>query len=384
MNELALFAGAVGGILGGKLLGWQIVCAVELDAYAASVLAQRQNDRLLEPFPIWSDIRSFDGRPWRGIVDVISGGFPCQDISAAGKGAGIKGKRSGLWVEMARIIDEVRPRFVFVENSPILTSRGLDRVLGDLAEMGYDARWGVLGAVDVGAPHKRDRIWIIANTIGQSLRSETIENVESEITKRSKLGLHGGNRNVANTSGQRSGRWSESTGWEARTEINRHNETAAFMANAESERAGNVSQNIRKTDRKIDTPNNTSRHCRGIDWEERQTMANTTSQRPLPTAHPGIYSEKASRRPWHEQPERCCCNVSDTDRARLEKRESECGNNGKEFASTVGANWWTVEPGVGRVAHGVANRVDRLRCIGNGQVPQCAAEAWRLLSKVQN
>ena len=163
MNELALFAGAGGGILGGKLLGWRTVCAVEIEPYAASVLVARQNDGILAPFPIWDDVRTFDGRPWRGIVDVVSGGFPCQDISAAGNGAGIDGARSGLWVEMARIVGEVQPRFVFVENSPILTSRGLGRVLGDLAAMGFDARWGVVSAADCGAPHLRERIWIVAN-----------------------------------------------------------------------------------------------------------------------------------------------------------------------------------------------------------------------------
>jgi DNA (cytosine-5)-methyltransferase 1 len=172
LRELALFAGAGGGILGGHLLGWRTVCAVEWDAYAASVLVARQNDGCLPPFPIWDDVQTFDGRPWRGIIDVVSGGFPCQDISCAGKGAGIEGERSGMWVEMARIISEVRPRYVFVENSPMLTSRGLGRVLGDLATMGYDARWGVLGASDVGSPHRRERIWIVADSkmSGQSPR----------------------------------------------------------------------------------------------------------------------------------------------------------------------------------------------------------------------
>ena len=166
VNELALFAGAGGGILGGHLLGWRPVCAVEFNPYAASVLAQRQNDGLLPPFPIWDDVRTFDGHPWRGRVDVVSGGFPCQDISAAGKGGGIDGARSGLWREMARIIGEIQPRFVLVENSPMLTVRGLGRVLGDLAQMGFDARWGVLGAAHVGAPHLRERIWILADADG--------------------------------------------------------------------------------------------------------------------------------------------------------------------------------------------------------------------------
>lgn len=163
LRELALFAGAGGGILGGVLLGWRTVCAVEINGYAASVLVSRQNDGTLPPFPIWDDVRTFDGRPWYGVVDVISGGFPCQDISAAGKGAGIEGAKSGLWSEFARIISEVRPLYVFVENSPMLTRRGIHQILGDLAEMGFDAKWGVLGADNVGAPHIRKRIWIVAN-----------------------------------------------------------------------------------------------------------------------------------------------------------------------------------------------------------------------------
>ncbi|MBF8642303.1 DNA cytosine methyltransferase [Pseudomonas luteola] len=169
MNELALFAGAGGGILGGHLMGWRTVCAVECDAYAAQVLAQRQNDRALPAFPIWSDVCSFDGRPWRGLVDVVSGGFPCQDISIAGNGKGIDGARSGLWREMARIIGEVRPGWVFVENSPMLVGRGLAMVLGDLAELGYDAEWSCLSASDCQAPHQRDRIWIVAHSSSQGL-----------------------------------------------------------------------------------------------------------------------------------------------------------------------------------------------------------------------
>ena len=162
MNELHLFAGTGGGILGGMLLGHTCVCAVEIEPYCRKVLLQRQRDGMLPKFPIWDDVRTFDGKPWRGKVDIICGGFPCQDISCAGKGAGIEGERSGLWSEFARIIGEVRPRYAFVENSPMLAVRGLGRVLGDLSEIGYDARWCVMGADDVGAPHVRKRMWILA------------------------------------------------------------------------------------------------------------------------------------------------------------------------------------------------------------------------------
>jgi len=165
MNELALFAGAGGSILAGKLLGWRTVCAVEIDAYARSVLLARQRDGILEPFPVWDDVCTFDGKPWSGHVDVITAGFPCQDISSAGKGAGIEqGERSGLWSEAARIIGEILPSFALLENSPMLTHRGLGIVLRDLAEMGYDAEWGVFTAAECGFQHKRERMFIVAHS----------------------------------------------------------------------------------------------------------------------------------------------------------------------------------------------------------------------------
>jgi len=174
VNELALFAGGGGSILAAHLLGWRTVCAVELDAGARQILLDRQRDGILERFPIWDDVRTFDGRAWRGCVDVVTGGFPCQDISQCGAGAGIEGERSGLWVEMARIIREVRPRIVLVENSTMLTSRGLGRVLGDLAGMGMDARWGVFRASSVGAAHHRARFYLAAYPYGTKLEGMDI------------------------------------------------------------------------------------------------------------------------------------------------------------------------------------------------------------------
>lgn len=162
LRTFHLFAGAGGGILADILLGHIPVGACEIEKYPRDVLLARQRDGIFPKFPIWDDIKTLDGKPWRGLVDVVCGGFPCQDISAAGKGAGLSGERSGLWSEMARVIGEIQPAYAFVENSPMLTSRGLGVVLGDLAEMGYDARWGVYGADDVGACHHRKRIWILA------------------------------------------------------------------------------------------------------------------------------------------------------------------------------------------------------------------------------
>ena len=177
MREMHLFAGAGGGILGGMLLGHTPVCAVEIDAYCQSVLKSRQLDGSLPQFPIFGDITQFDGTPWRNQVDVVAGGFPCTDVSVAGLLEGIDGASSGLWREMARVVRQVEPVHCFVENVPGLLVRGMDRVLGDLADLGFDARWTVLSASDVGAPHIRRRVWILGthpdrevpNTSGEGL-----------------------------------------------------------------------------------------------------------------------------------------------------------------------------------------------------------------------
>ena len=164
MRELHLFAGAGGGILGGILLGHTCVCAVEIEPYRRKVLLQRQRDGILPRFPIWDDIRTFDGRPWLGLVDIVAGGFPCQDIAPSSKTrTGLDGERSGLWTEMRRVVCEIGPTFVLVENSAIITSAGLGRILSDMASMGYDARWGVFSAADVGARHERERMFLLAH-----------------------------------------------------------------------------------------------------------------------------------------------------------------------------------------------------------------------------
>jgi DNA (cytosine-5)-methyltransferase 1 len=275
VNELALFSGAGGGILGGHLLGWRTVCAVEWEAYPASVLCARQNDGLLESFPIWDDVQTFDGKPWQGIVDVVSGGFPCQDISAAGKGDGLDGERSGMWKEMARIIGEVRPKYTFIENSPMLTFRGLERVLADLASMGFDAEWGVLSAADVGANHRRERIWIVGKSTEQS----------------------------------------------------------RFFSHAMYDRNRRRQQQSQSI--------------------EKKNISNTTS---IGSSGQGEFKQPISSK-------------------KIKNRETS------ELKYGSSSDFWAVEPNVGRVANGMADRVDRLKAIGNGQVPLCAATAWRLLKE---
>jgi len=160
MRMLDLFSGIGGFALAAEWV-WKedldIVGFCEIDKYCQKVLAKHWSD-----VPIYDDITKLDGRQFKNI-DLITGGFPCQDISAAGRGAGIKeGTRSGLWSEMHRIISDIRPRFTLIENVPMLTIRGGSRVISDLAEIGMDAEWKIIGADEVGAWHRRKRIWIAA------------------------------------------------------------------------------------------------------------------------------------------------------------------------------------------------------------------------------
>src|SRR5215831_14699037 len=160
MNVLDLFSGIGGFSLGLERAGMRTVAFCEIDPYCQAILRRHWPN-----VPIFDNVGTFhiaaidyDFPP----INVICGGFPCQDISVAGKGAGIDGAQSGLWSQYARIIGEVRPRYVIVENVAALLGRGLERVLGDLAALGFNAEWHCIPASAVGAPHRRDRIWIVA------------------------------------------------------------------------------------------------------------------------------------------------------------------------------------------------------------------------------
>lgn len=172
MNELALFAGAGGGLLASRILGWRTICAVEYDRHRRDVLIARQDDGSLEPFPIWDDIRTFDGLPWRGRVDVVSGGFPCQAYSTAARG---KNNADDLWPEMRRVVAETAPRHVFAEN---VARRAIDAAADDLKAMGYETRCIALSASDLGADHARPRYWLAAHA---DRHSELLGTVDAEM-----------------------------------------------------------------------------------------------------------------------------------------------------------------------------------------------------------
>lgn len=176
MNELSLFSGAGGGVYGSKLLGWKTVWYVEWGGYCQKVIAQRIKDAIFDEAPIFTDVREFAqsgaARAYRGFVDVVSGGFPCQPFSVAGKRKASDDSRD-MWPATMDVIKAVKPPIVYLENVPGLLSATVDdgtgrlihyfgTILRDLAESGYDVKWCVLGADDVGAPHHRKRLWILA------------------------------------------------------------------------------------------------------------------------------------------------------------------------------------------------------------------------------
>ena len=165
VNVLALCSGVGGLELGVDLAtggASRVICYVEREAYAAAVLVARMESGALDPAPVWSDLATFDAEPWRGVTDCVTSGFPCQPFSAAGNRRGLDDER-WLWPAIAGIIRVVRPRFVFLENVPELIAAGLSAILGDLALLGFDAAWSVLRAADVGAPHLRRRVFVLAH-----------------------------------------------------------------------------------------------------------------------------------------------------------------------------------------------------------------------------
>ena len=163
MNVLDLCSGIGGMSLGIALAddSARTVCYVEREAFCAAHLAEKARQGLLDDAPVWTDLTTFEGEPWRGVVDLVTAGFPCQPFSAAGKRLGTDDER-WIWPDIARIIREVEPGIVFLENVPPLVAHGLSFVLGDLAELGFDAEWDVFSAAEVGAPHLRKRVFIMA------------------------------------------------------------------------------------------------------------------------------------------------------------------------------------------------------------------------------
>jgi DNA (cytosine-5)-methyltransferase 1 len=286
------FAGIGGFELGFERAGFVTRWQVEIDPYCQKVL--EKNFPHAERF---RDIREC-GRHNLAPVDVICGGFPCQDVSNAGLRAGIEGERSGLWSEMFRIVSELRPSYVVVENVAALLGRGIGRVLGDLSKIGYDAEWQVISAADMGAPHLRERVWIVAYPQcakrGAPAQRWDVSSRDDAGREKTPGGFGEQGKEVADAA------WIQQRRQEQRTQWERVGESGEPILDPDANR------------------NNEYRRIGDVQMGR-------------------FWSEEAITRGF------------------LAARDQ-----------------WLVEPNVGRVAHGIPNRVDRLRCLGNAIIPQIA------------
>jgi DNA (cytosine-5)-methyltransferase 1 len=259
--------------------------------------------------PIHNDIKKLDGNQFSDIF-LMTGGFPCQDISIAGKGEGIEGKRSGLWSEMCRLIGEVRPRYALIENVPMLIHRGLKRVLCDLAEIGYDAEWQTMGADEVGAWHRRKRIWIVAYPKKSRTRQDD-RRIRSRFSR-----ANGGEKAITK-------------------------EKIVAYPRCEHGERKKVLQKYEKQDKKknaIEFKRSTKRNRERITSRTEEFSNSNSSRR--------------KEQWWTES---------------IQEKFITA-----EYSSKTKGSYWITEPNVGRVANGIPNRVDRLKGLGNAIVPQCS------------
>jgi DNA (cytosine-5)-methyltransferase 1 len=314
------FCAGYGGIERGLDLAGinhRVIAYVEIEAFAIANLVAKMESGELDAAPVWTDLKTFPAHLFRDCVDIITGGYPCQPFSAAGKRKGEEDPRH-LWPHIRRHVRTINPLQCFFENVEGHISLGLNSVISDLEEDGYDSTFGIFSAEEVGAPHQRKRVFILANSSSagrQQITRSSHENesehegrstVQTDIT--SSHGERNRERTMADSDNKRFGRWSKETRREERSSTERYSES-----------------NVADT---------TGIGVQGL-WSGREQESHSHGQATLPVCQ------------------------------------------GKTSSPTD----WLPEPSVGRVVDGCPDRVDRIRLLGNGVVPQTAAKAWTTLNK---
>jgi len=345
MQVGSLFSG-IGGIeLGLEMASkeFQPAWFVEREPYAQSILKRH-----------WPEVKIYDDITrvnWNEVerVDVLTGGFPCQDISNAGKRVGIQGSRSGLWKEMFKAIRILRPRLVIAENVSALLNRGLNVVLADLASLGYNAEWDCIPASAVGAPHRRDRIFIVAypRSVGSRAgsRNEKHSGEERELTNKLKLSsTRKGTSELADSYGCG----------------HLHGQPQEFSAEG-----GEYAQ------RELESSSKTVANSDGGNAQTHRTSGSSTE---VYKSGENEFSERSNGE-----------ELANTNGSRLQATRAEQQTARTNRKTHDSANWWAVEPDVGRVVNGIPRGMDsriwkeRIKSLGNAVVPQVAERIGRII-----
>jgi DNA (cytosine-5)-methyltransferase 1 len=354
LNYLDLFHGIGGFALGAYWAGMKFenhYCS-DIEPWCQKLYAQRFPDSIQ-----LGDITKIDAEDLPAGEWIISGGFPCQDISIAGKGAGIHGERSGLWFEYWRLIRDLRPRFAIMENVGMLVHRGLRDVLGSLAEIGYDAEWQDIRASDVGAPHRRERIWIVAYAAAERGRMDGMHGMERSVSWKSTDECSEIDGQIPHPSLQLSHGSGETRDWrdEYTDRIDELRNDGYTEQQIEYELAGD---NVADADRS------------GLKGKGKITITETQNKR---IGNQGLSKNECG----DELPI-----PTDAGSMRRKRTQTNAGGQVRGRGGPGNFQWWSTEPDVGRLAHGVPHRVDRLKGLGNAIVPQIAEILFRQIKEL--
>lgn len=371
MNELHLFAGCGGGVLAGKLLGWRSIGYVEREPYRCRILERRIRDRILCDAPVYrGDVRDFIDNGYaalyRGLVDVLAGGFPCPPFSLAGRQlAGLDPRNA--WPETRECIQVVKPRACWLENVPgLITSPYLKTVVGDLRELGYRVRATVLGGVDLGAPHIRKRLWIL----GYAEQDRTAPGIANPAARQEGQAAKPHDASDVlnpNQTGRTKQRRSGANGQE----------------HAPAQRPGSALPDADAVGFQRGTDQQRQRAPGGGRSGEHDQEAGALSN-----SAPGGLATNGCSPGQAGHLDELCAPLSNPEsvlsgtglcEAGAERDGHELANLGRPGPRSI--TWWDVEPGMGRMADGVAHHVDRLEALGDGQIPAVAAAAWLHLTR---
>ena len=392
-QNIISFCTGYGGIeLGLELAGVNVrtVAACEIETYAIANLVEKMESGALEPFPIWTDLKTFDSRPFRGKIHGITGGYPCQPFSHAGQRKGTEDPRH-LWPYICKHIDTIRPVWCFFENVSGHLTLGFDEVYKSLRGLGYSVEAGLFTASEVGAPHKRQRLFILAVASGaragcfggqarggsgqEVLRQEDGQAGTSGIATAGELAHPNSQPNGQNPRGSEYGSQLADTG-------GIHTERA--------NQDGTDGERVCELPRRNEVRSEDSGCGKGYGGEE---LADTDIRQSRPTT---IAKPTKAKQPESGDDSRKGSQLADTESGRLQGCGCKRGDDTERWqepvgpATQCGSAWparpgqpqydWeeprTIESSLGRTANGTATRVDRLRLLGNGVVRQCAAKAW--------